>query len=202
MSSKRTQRGMSLIEVVVFIIVLGIAFAGLLILYNQVTRTSVDPMIRKQALALASSLLEEIQLHAYTYCDPDEPDVYTATAALPGDCGGAASHVEGIGPENFGAGAETRYSATNRFDNVSDYHGFSMGAGQAAPDIRTADNVVVTALADYSLVVSVQATVGAELGASVPAGEALRITVTATHVPTATTVSLSGYRTLYAPNSP
>jgi MSHA pilin protein MshD len=196
------QRGMSLIEVVVFIIVLGIAFAGLLILYNQVTRTSVDPMIRKQALALASSLLEEIQLHAYTYCDPDEPDVYTANAALPAQCGSVASHVEAIGPENFGAGAETRYSATNRFDNVSDYHDFRMGSGQAAADIRTADNTAIAALADYSLVVSVQATVASELGASVPAGEALRITVTATHVPTAITVSLSGYRTLYAPNSP
>ena len=77
---------MSLIEVVVFIVVLGIAFAGILALYNRLTSASVDPLVRKQALAIASSLLEEIELRAFTYCDPDDANVYTATGSPGGGC--------------------------------------------------------------------------------------------------------------------
>src|SRR5712671_3317025 len=84
MSNKCRQTGMSLIEVVLFIVVLGIGFAGILVLYNQVSKASVDPIVRKQALAIASSLLEEIELRAFTYCDPDDPAVFTATSAA--DC--------------------------------------------------------------------------------------------------------------------
>src|SRR4051812_24967928 len=86
MFNKQRQRGMSLIEVVVFIVVLGIGFAGMLVLYNQVTQASVDPIVRKQALAVASSLLEEIELQAFTYCDPDDPNVYTASAPDATNC--------------------------------------------------------------------------------------------------------------------
>lgn len=195
---------MTLIEVVVFIVVLGIGIAGALMLFNQLTKASVDPMIRKQAIALASSVLEEIELKSFTFCDPDEPAVYTATAASAAQCGGAATHVENIGPENFGAGNEDRYTALNRFDNVSDYNGFAMGSGQTDPNVRTADNTPIAALADYSVVVTVAAISANELGATIPTvtTEALRITVVATHVPTGTVVSLQGYRTLYAPNSP
>ena len=41
MSNSR-ERGLSLIEVVVFIVVLGIALAGMAVLYNQLTLASVD----------------------------------------------------------------------------------------------------------------------------------------------------------------
>src|SRR5512139_3021319 len=117
MSSSR-QGGFSLLETVIFIVVLGIGIAGLAVLYNQLTVASVDPLIRKQALAIASCLMEEIQLRPFTYCDPDDPLVYTET--LPSGCSGAASREAAvIGPE----AGETRY-VDPRFDNVSDYHGF------------------------------------------------------------------------------
>ena len=203
--SSRTRRslGMSLIEVVVFIVVLGIAIAGTVVLFNQLTRASVDPMIRKQALALATSLLEEIELRPFTYCDPDEPAVYTATAATVAQCGGVAGHQESAGPENFGS-VETRHSATDRFDNVNDYHNFAMGSGQTDPNITTANNSAIAALSAYSVTVTiVDIANAAELGGtSADTTDALRITVTARHVPTGTTVSLQGYRTRYAPNSP
>src|SRR4051812_39097708 len=90
------QAGLSLIEVVVFIVVLGIGFAAILTLYNSLTTASVDPMVRKQALAIASSLLEEIELRAFTYCDPDDANVYTATSSA--GCTGVA-YQENLGPD-------------------------------------------------------------------------------------------------------
>lgn len=199
MSPRRAAFGLSLIEVVVFIVVLGVGFAGMLILYNQATRASVDPLVRKQALAIAQSMLEEIELRPYTYCDPDDANVYTATSATVG-AGGCAATVESIGPE----AGETRY-ANPRFDNVNDYQGFCMGPGTpvcANAVITTASATPLPLLADYRVDVSIVQTTAADALPGVPLSDALRITVTATHLPTSTAVSLSGYRLRYAPNSP
>ena len=77
------QRGLSMIELMVFIVIVGIAVTGVLSVYSSVTRTSVDPMVRKQALAVAESLLEEVLSKPYTYCDPDDAQADTATSSLP-----------------------------------------------------------------------------------------------------------------------
>ena len=192
MSDRRRVGGLSLIEVVVFIVVLGIGIAGIVALYNQVTRASVDPLVRKQTLALAASLLEEIELRGFTLCDPDDPNVMTGTTT-----GCTAGYSESIGPDTNPAplpvAAETRY-ASPFFDHVNDYHNFSMaGAG-----IRSADGTNVTGLADYSVSVAV-ANAGGDFGLT--ADHVLLITVTATHT-TGLTVSLQGYRFRYAPDSP
>jgi MSHA pilin protein MshD len=180
MSNSR-QRGLSLIETVIFIVVLGIGIAGLAILYNQLTLASVDPLVRKQAVAIANSLMEEIQLRPFTYCDPDDPEVFTATG--PGDC----SLPEAIGPE----AGETRY-AEPRFDNVNDYHLFAM-----SPIVDITGTPII-GLEAYGA--SVQITeAGGDLG--IPAADALRIAVTVTG-PANTQVVLEGYRVRYAPNSP
>ncbi len=56
------QRGISLIELIMFIVIVSSAMAGILVVMNQVTSHSADPLIQKQALAIAESMLEEIQL--------------------------------------------------------------------------------------------------------------------------------------------
>jgi MSHA pilin protein MshD len=194
MSSKSRQAGLSLIEVVVFIVVLGIGFTGILVLYNQVTKASVDPIVRKQALAIASSLLEEIELHAFTYCDPDDSAVFTATSIA--DCTPGKS--EQMGAETFSPpGTETRYSNTARFDNVNDYDTFQMLAG-----IQDITNLTVPGLGSYQVTnVSVAPISPGELPDVADTTAALRITVTVTG-PTNVSVSLQGYRLRYAPNSP
>lgn len=186
MSSRRAARGFSLVEVVVFIIVLGVGLAGILVLFNQVTRGSVDPVVRKQALAIASSLLEEIQLRAFTYCDPDDAAVHTA--AGPGDC---------AVPELMPPATEPGEAARAAFDNVNDYHGFQMGSGTGNP-ISTAGGAAVDGVADYHVAAAVAVS---NLG-TIGGGASLLVTVTATHVPTSTVVTLQGYRTRYAPNQP
>ena len=186
MSARRRSLGLSLIEVVVFIVVLGIGIAGTVTLYGQLTVASVDPLVRKQALAVATSLLEEIQLRGFTFCDPDDPNVYTAPVP-------PCTTAEAIGPE----AGETRY-VDPRFDNVNDYHGFSM----AGANIRDVTDTVIPGLTAYSVAVSVAEISAGELGADVTiTADALRITV-AVSGPAGVNVSLQGYRLRYAPNTP
>jgi MSHA pilin protein MshD len=67
------QRGFTLIELIIFIVIVGVALAGILTVMNQVVSRSADPMLTKQAAALADSVLEEVLQKAY-----DNPDGTTA----------------------------------------------------------------------------------------------------------------------------
>jgi len=59
------QTGISLIELIIFIVIISVALTGILLVMNQVTAHSADPLVRKQALAAAESLMEEIQLQDF-----------------------------------------------------------------------------------------------------------------------------------------
>lgn len=61
MSTRHRQLGVSLVELIMFIVIVSTALAGILLVMNAVTRSSADPLPRKQALAIAESLLEEIE---------------------------------------------------------------------------------------------------------------------------------------------
>ncbi|PZP61744.1 MAG: hypothetical protein DI596_04620, partial [Azospira oryzae] len=67
-----------------FIAIVAISVTGILSVFTYTTRHSSDPLAQKQALAIAESLLEEVLLMPFTYCDPDDPNASTATG--PGDC--------------------------------------------------------------------------------------------------------------------
>jgi MSHA pilin protein MshD len=166
--------GLTLVELLVAIIVVGIGVAGVLSVLSLNVRYSADPLPRKQALAIAESLMEEVTASAFTDCDPDFYDAGT----------GACTLAEAIGPE----AGETRSGATP-FDNVNDYHGFSMIG------IADATGTAVAGLSAYSASVGVVP----EAFDVIPAGEALRVTVTVTG-PNNTTVALDAFRTKHAPN--
>lgn len=175
-------RGLSLIELVIFIVIVSAALAGVLNVFVTATIGSADPMLRRQALAIAESLLEEVQLMPFTTCDPDDANAETAA-----NNAGCATTVEGLGPE----GGENRFAAA-QFDNVNDYHGYAMGA------IVDITNAAVPGLTGYSASVSVApAALGSIASGS---GDALRITVTVSG-PHGTSISLDGYRTRHAPNA-
>jgi MSHA pilin protein MshD len=184
------QRGASLVELVMFIMIVGIALAGTLLVMNRTTSQSGDPMLRKQALAIAESLLEEIELKGFTYCDPDDTLMY-ATAGGTGNC------TSGYGEDHFGAetlgGIETRPYGALSFDSVNDYHEYNM----AGITDYTGTVTPIVGLEHYTAAVTVEAVNQAFSG--VPNPEWLFITVLVT-APDGTSITLNGYRTRFAPN--
>jgi len=186
MCIRLNQRGVSLIELIMFIVIVSAALAGILSVMNVTTRGSADPLVHKQALSIAESLLEEVELMPFTFCDPDDPaaglDTTVDTTACTAPAGGDA-----LGPE----AGEDRYSAATPFDNVNDYNGFAMAAGS----ILDIDGLN-TGVAGYAATVAVAPVAYG----GIAAGEALQITVTVTG-PDNVPVAVDGMRTRYAPRA-
>lgn len=67
----RRQSGLTLIELIIFIIVISVGLVGILSVMNVTVRGSADPMIRKQAIALAEAVLEEVLSKNYTGTLPE-----------------------------------------------------------------------------------------------------------------------------------
>ncbi|PHV05505.1 MSHA biogenesis protein MshD [Janthinobacterium sp. BJB412] len=197
------QGGLSIIELIIFIVVMGIAAAGIMQVFNLSTKASADPVRRKQALLLAEALLEEIELARFTYCDPTDANAATATSTA-----GCATMSEGFGQE----------SAVGRpFDNVSDY---VAAAGVAATPF-TVGGVLVDAggtqfqgnVAGFTASVTMNVIgTGTEqalgptalpVNSTAPAAglNVVRITVNVNYGGANDNVRLDGYRTRYAPTS-
>jgi MSHA pilin protein MshD len=108
-TTSRRQHGLTLIEMLMFIVIVGIALAGIIQLLQFTTHHSADPVRRKQALMIAEGLLEEVELAGFTFCDPRSSNADMATQALECEI-----------PEAFGqAGAEV--AGPRPYDNINDY---------------------------------------------------------------------------------
>jgi len=70
--SRKDQRGVTLVELLVSIVIVAIASSGVLVVLSMTADGSADPMIRHQAAAIAESYLEEILLKPIA--DPDGID--------------------------------------------------------------------------------------------------------------------------------
>lgn len=68
--NKRCARGFTLIELIIFIVVISVGLAGIMVVINTVVASSADPLIRKQAVSIAESMLAEILLK--DYANPEE----------------------------------------------------------------------------------------------------------------------------------
>lgn len=73
---RHRQRGVTLIELIVAIVVIATAVSAVLGVLTTTTGASADPLIRQQAIAIAESYLEEITLNAFA--DPDGSDGETS----------------------------------------------------------------------------------------------------------------------------
>ncbi|MBZ0105782.1 MAG: type II secretion system protein [Sulfuricella denitrificans] len=177
----RSQSGISLIEVIIFIVVVSVGVVGLMSVLNSSLKHSADPMLRKQALAVAEALLEEVELMPFTDCDPDNYDPVTLVCSL----------AEAMGPE----AGEARGSLVTPFDNVNDYNGFALAGG--GTDIG--GNVTVPPGYSATVTVAQDAAFGVAAG-FLPAADVLRVAVKVDYNGGNESITLEGYRTRYAPN--
>src|SRR3954466_2993315 len=95
-SRARKELGVSLLELIIAIAIVGIALAGAVSVFVVTTQHSADPMSQEQAQLVAEAYLDEILLKKFY--DPDTGTVCTGTT-----------------------GGETRPT----YDNVCDYNGLS-----------------------------------------------------------------------------
>ncbi|MCX7175577.1 MAG: type II secretion system protein [Proteobacteria bacterium] len=188
---RRSQLGLTLVELVMFIVIVSVALAGVLTVLNITAKNSADPLIRKQMLAIAEALLEEVQSKAFTYCDPTDANAATAASTA-----GCATTPEGLGPDV----GETRTSNTNPFNNVNDYYVASTGYVLASPipDITN----TFTSPAGYSAVINIVpealGPVAALVGDGTAASASLRIAITVSYG--SNSLVVESYRTRYSPN--
>ena len=62
---RRRQGGLTLIELIVFIVIISVALTGILVTFNTVVRSSADPLVLRQLQAIAEAMLEEVLLQDY-----------------------------------------------------------------------------------------------------------------------------------------
>ena len=168
MSNRRQHHGFTLIEVIIFIVVVGAGLAGILSVMNRVVASSADPLITKQTVAVAESMLEEILLKEY--CDPD-----TRSATAPPVC-----------PARIAADQE---ATRDIYDDVDDYNGYTTTGGIV--DLTCAP----AGLPNYNITAVAVAVTTAAQNAALNAVGAKRVTVTVTGPQGA--ITLTGYRSNY-----
>ena len=120
-------RGLSLIELVVCITLIGVVAAMLVDVFGRMAGRSADPLVQRQALAVAESMLQEVLAQG------------TGTT----DQSGVA---DGMGPEP----GESRTGGGTLFDHVNDYNGLDM------PGMLTTDGSAVPGLQAYRVRVAVR----------------------------------------------
>jgi len=106
----RRQGGVTLVELIMFIVIVSVALAGIVGLMSHLTAQSADPLRRKQALLIAEGLLEEVRLAGFTWCDPTSANADSATST-------AACTL----PEAFGNEGAAGTVFLRPFDNINDY---------------------------------------------------------------------------------
>ena len=163
------QHGFTLIELIIFIVVVSAGLAGILSVMNTVVKSSADPMMRKQAVAIAESLLEGILQKEY--CDPD-----TATLAPPAAPVCPASRV-----------SADQEALRADYDDVDDYKGKTQAVFLDWPASLSAYTVAIT-------VAAATAADNAALSALTPPAKKVTVSVTD---PQANVISLTGYRANY-----
>lgn len=172
-----------------FMVIVGIAVASVVQVLALSARSSPDPMRRKQALAIAEGLMEEVRLARFTFCDGSDP--VAEQAAGPADC----TRPEVVGPE---IAADVR-----PFDNVNDYvNAFGTAvtySTDAAGNPFPAGYVATVSIAPDAAFGPAGAQI-APAGAASAVMNVLRITVTVTYS-NADPLVLDSYRTRYAPRS-
>jgi len=142
---------MTLIELIMFIVIVSVGIIGILAVMNVTVKSSADPMLRKQALAMAEAILDEVLSKEFA----NPTGGYTETT--PATCAGRTL-----------------------YDDVDDYSCFdgSTDSKKIHGD-STLGSTSISSLTAYRATVVVDATASAVLG-TIAAGQVKKITVSVT----------------------
>lgn len=153
------QLGFTLIEMIIGIVIFGLALAMVTALIFPLAGRSVDPIMQVRATELAATLLREIGAKRFDEngtgsirCNDDLNDDGDFTDTGESACTAAID----LGPET----GESRNATTSNFNDVDDYNGLLQGAGQTDAVIRNSLGEVLvvdgqTLYAGFSVSVSV-----------------------------------------------
>ena len=104
---RRAQHGLTLVELLIAIVVIGVGLAGVMLAFSTLARQNADPVVQRQMLAIAQGLMEEIHLKPYasainaapsgcardTFNDVSDYHGYTTTNVI---CGVDGTSVSGL----------------------------------------------------------------------------------------------------------
>ncbi len=191
----RRNRGFSLLETVIFIVVVAVGLTGILGLFVQNTQSSADPYVRERAVAVAHAYMDEIMGKRF---DENTPlgggCVETGSTSCTAYCNlltdpvcvrskcrlqAAANCV----PRADVSGIATEEAARNVYDDVDDYAGLN--------EVPTGLEGIAGGYADFNVRVSVTQPVANWLGIDPRDLRQIQVEVTS---PTAETIRLEGYR--------
>lgn len=169
------QRGFTLIEIIVVIVVLAVALTGVTLVINQAVRQSPEGLIQTRAMELAQAYLDEILTKRFDQnsgqggtprCDSTDNGALPCTAAIPTTDPGETSRAN--------------------FNDVDDYAGLN-----EQPPVSLTTGIASTLYDGYGVQVSV-VYAGSELGLA-SNQQAKRITVTIS-TPLGNSIPVSAYR--------
>lgn len=154
--------GVTLIELVIAIVVIGIGLAALTAVIINLTGRSADPVIQQQSYAIAQSYMEEIL--SQPFCDPNDFSIDCHTACVASACGSCSGSTTPSGAPEVRA----------TYDDVCDYNNIK---NEPASDI----NGPIPSLSGYLVTVTVADTGINFNGLNSNSGQVVRIKVAVTH---------------------
>lgn len=198
MSSRWRQQGLSLIELIMTIVILGIALMGVTFMLQNSLGRSAEPLLQLRTVSLAQAYLDEIlgkRFDENSHNSGIPP--CRASAPPPRQC-----TAEGSFGANYSSPVESGENSRSKLDDVDDYHGMDEGFGQLIP-LQDAEGNTRTGYDNFRVQVNVRyINVGAaeeeeNLGVNNELDDqydAKLITVTVTHTNLAQGYDYSAYK--------
>jgi MSHA pilin protein MshD len=173
------QRGFSLIETVIFIVIVGVAVAGMVTVFTTNVAHSPEPLLRQKAVALANFYMDEILRKKWNEASP-----------AGGGCVNTGSGKCPAGPAAIAIGTDGDTRAN--FDDIDDYN----GVNDATPVDQS--GIALANFNGYSVTVAVSSGTALDPLTSgsrdIDASDTLMIVVNVMVVATGDTISLTAYR--------
>ncbi len=173
----RCRGGFSLLELLVFIVIVSIALLGLVGLFASNVRGSADVLLRQQAIEVAHAYMEMVKHRKWNHATP-----------VGGGCVNTGSGYCPGGPAAVAIGNDGQ--ARPSYDDIDDYNGINEAPMTLAPG---GNLVPVPGLSNYRVQVSVSQPAAGSALSGVPAADQRLITVTVT-APDGQRIVLNGFR--------